>query len=587
MLSNFSASVRKAREDRDVASIIEGSLVSEGVLDQIDLSHVKAPSVLTDFNRIDITTGCEFYGPVNLVTNLKVKQDTYEGKLPAALEALAQHKIREHSGTLTEYEAQRLLEGYAPELDHDDPIKQAIKYRKDTLLWMSECYINSPDGDDGISKMVPYDYQKRLILDQSPLRIVLKARQTGISQTVALEALHDCIYNDHYTVLFISKTQGDAINLLNSVALAWTEGCPRPPGLELMVNNRTELRFSNGSRIKSIPASKGAGRSFTANAVYIDEAAFQQWDKEIYRSIKPTTSRGGRIVVLSTPNGRANNYYQLWSGDLGKNYSHHFIPWWDCPAYLTPEEQEQINRALEKGEFTQEELKYDAHYRKYCAWFALNRDDLTDEMWASEYGCDFRQSGGAVFDEDDVEAVFHKQLRFEAPVANAEYVSFWDIGQQDATVGTTFRIIRTGTKIIKRIVAWERFQHYPFQAIANKVDERTKKYPGTSWVESNNTGKAVIELCRRPVSSHFTDKNSKVEMILALQLDLQQNRIESPEIARLREEMLGYQWDDKGIIQDCVMSISGACYRSSSKGSKKVRPRAGGQRPAIAAYVPS
>ncbi len=43
---------------------------------------------------------------------------------------------------------------------------------------------------EGRQPFVPYSYQEALLLDRSPRRLILKARQTGISNAVAIEALH-------------------------------------------------------------------------------------------------------------------------------------------------------------------------------------------------------------------------------------------------------------------------------------------------------------------------------------------------------------------------------------------------------------
>ena len=412
---------------------------------------------------------------------------------------------------------------------------------------MRRCKIGNPVR--GLISFNPYEYQIELVLDLSPSRLILKSRQTGVSQTVALEALHDALYKPFYTVLFVSKDKEAAVNLLNYAKTALEEGCPRPNGLKIVKKNSSEIIFSNGSKIKSIAATKNAGRSFAASAVYMDEAAFPIWAERIYQGVKPTVSTGGRITILSTPDGRANLFFLLWNGDIGSNFSKHRIHWTSCPAYYTADE-------LAAG-IPPEESK----------WYRANRPDYTEQVWASEYDCDFVQSGLACFKETDVEAVFDKELGFEEPVPGAEYVTFSDIGRRrDATVITTYKVIREGYKIIgKQIVAWERHEGLPYHEIAAKIDARGRQYPGLNLVESNNQGDPILEMCETDVEGRWTSNKSKVNMITALVFDVEKGLLKAPLIPQLRAEMLMYQWDDKRLIQDCVMSAAGASLDSKEQ----------------------
>jgi hypothetical protein len=411
----------------------------------------------------------------------------------------------------------------------------------------------------------PYEYQIGLVEDGSRLRLILKSRQTGISQTVALEALHDALYNDAYVVLIVSKDKESAQNVLSYVKTALEEGCPRPDGITVVTSNKSQVVFSNRSKIRCVAATKSAGRSVAASHVYIDEAAFPQWAAEIYRSIKPTISTGGRLTILSTPDGRANLFYLLWNGDIGTGYSKHRIHWTSCPSYLKPEETAAIEADIAAGVFTQAELKEGRHYEKHCQWYRDNKTDYTAQAWASEYDCDFVQSGLAVFKEEDVEAIFLETLSFEEPIQGEEYITWSDIGRRrDATVITTYRILRdAGTGLLKkRIVAWERHEGLPYPVIASKIDQRATRYPGMNYVESNSIGDPLIEMLTQPAEGQFTSARSKVDMITALIFDVENGMLESPPIKQLRAEMLMYQWDDKKLIQDCVISAAGASYNS-------------------------
>ncbi|NWJ94565.1 MAG: hypothetical protein HXX20_02185 [Chloroflexi bacterium] len=412
---------------------------------------------------------------------------------------------------------------------------------------MRRCKIGHPVK--GLITIDPYEYQAKFLQDVSLLRLILKSRQTGISQISALEALHDALYNTRYVVLFVSKDKDAAVNLLAYVKTAFDEGCPRPDGLKVTKYNEGEIRFNNGSKIKSVAATKNTGRSFAASAVYMDEAAFPQWAERIYQAIKPTVSTGGKITILSTPDGRCNLFYLLWEGGIGTGYSRHQIHWSSCPSYYKPEER--------AAGIPPEE----------CVWYKANRPDYTEQVWASEYDCDFVQSGLPVFKDSDVELVFKSELDFEEALPGGEYYTFWDIGRhRDATVGTTYRVLRdpvTGN-LRKRIVFWERFEGLPYPKIAEAIDRRAKAYPGKHAVESNSIGDPVISMCNEYIEGQNTGSKSKNDMITALIFDIENHVLESPLIRQLRSELMAYQWDDRKLVQDCVISAAGASINSSA-----------------------
>ena len=54
-----------------------------------------------------------------------------------------------------------------------------------------------------------------------------------------------------------------------------------------------EIEWANGSRVKSLPATRHAGSSWTASLVIMDEAAKIQWANDLYTALKPTIDGGG------------------------------------------------------------------------------------------------------------------------------------------------------------------------------------------------------------------------------------------------------------------------------------------------------
>jgi hypothetical protein len=365
----------------------------------------------------------------------------------------------------------------------------------------------------------PYAYQAAFLEDRSPRRIVVKARQIGFSQVIALEALHQALFEPDSTILMVSRTGDLAVNLLRYCynALA-TLGGAHPA---VTTENQAELGFANGSRIKSLPANRSTGRGFAAKNVYLDEYAYQDYAEDIYRSISPILGHGGRLTVCSTPNGRANHFFQLWEGFEGGDWSRHLVPWRDCPAYDDD-------------------------------WYERERPNYTAQQWASEYECDFVASGQAVFKADDIRACADG-WRGEQPYREGRrYVTAWDIGRRtDATVGVTLDV----TDPVWQIVAFDRVLGIPYPQIQALIDARVRAYPGTHYVESNGVGDPVLENLTTRATPFITTAKTKVQAITALALALENRALKHdyPEITR---ELNLYQWDDRALVQDCVMALA-------------------------------
>jgi Intein splicing domain/Terminase large subunit, T4likevirus-type, N-terminal/LAGLIDADG-like domain len=103
-------------------------------------------------------------------------------------------------------------------------------------------------------------------------------------------------------------------------------------------NNRTTLKLKNGSSIKILPKSKNAGRGGTPSLVIIDEAAFNEWMDQIWKSVEPSLDKGGDIIIISTTNGVGNWYHLTYSrAETGENEFYPiYIPWWKYPGRDNP-----------------------------------------------------------------------------------------------------------------------------------------------------------------------------------------------------------------------------------------------------------
>jgi hypothetical protein len=381
-----------------------------------------------------------------------------------------------------------------------------------------------------------YPYQaESLLASNAPRRLILKARQIGYSQVFALEALYKAITKPESTILLVSRSQDLAVNLLRSCYQTYN-GLKDAPALTK--TNESEMGLANGSRIKSIPANRSTGRGFAASDVYLDEFAFAAYADDIYQSVSPAVSQGGTLTIGSTPLGNANLFYQLWQSGAG--FVRQRVPWYRCPAYNPDGFSVPLDTTSQSiGE--------------QGAWYARERTNYTDQQWASEYECDFVASGAAVFSVASIDSAGDGASGTTPPKNERSYLMSVDVGRRkDATV---LNVFDTTEEPFQRVYH-DRLLRVSYPAIQAQIERVAAVYPGTVWIESNGVGDPLIENLAIPVQRFVTTQRSKVQAIQALQLLLEQGRLKAEWTEQERRELTLYQWDDRDIVQDCVMSLA-------------------------------
>ena len=169
-------------------------------------------------------------------------------------------------------------------------------------------------------------YQRKWLADTTRLRIALKARQIGWSDTLALEmvlvaaGLMPDVEANNCNI--VSKRQEDAYDVVKKCK-RWVDVLRTDPQLgELLVTgawSASEIEFTRtGFSIRSDTQNPDAGRGKTGH-LYLDEYGFYQYQRDIWTGALPSVfSRSGlRVSIVSTPNGTGDHYHEVWT-DEGK-----------------------------------------------------------------------------------------------------------------------------------------------------------------------------------------------------------------------------------------------------------------------------
>jgi phage FluMu gp28-like protein len=157
-------------------------------------------------------------------------------------------------------------------------------------------------------------YQREWVGDNSPLKIVVKGRQTGYSFAATLRAVMNCL-KKRTTWIFLSKGERQSQLLMEKVQ-DHVRFCGMVPQysessfFEGTMTKQLEVRFPNGSVIYGLPANPDTARGYSGN-VSLDEFAFHADADKIYAALYPIITRGFGIEVISTPNGQQGKFYEL------------------------------------------------------------------------------------------------------------------------------------------------------------------------------------------------------------------------------------------------------------------------------------
>jgi hypothetical protein len=197
----------------------------------------------------------------------------------------------------------------------------------------------------------PDPWQRDVLRSDHPRIILNTARQVGKSSTVAVKALHPCLYEPGSLVLLLSRSLRQSQELARKVFDAYkTLGKPIPADAE----SRLTLELTNGSRILALPGGDpGSVRGFSGvRSLIIDEAA--QCSDLLYRSLRPVIAvSGGSLTLLSTPFGKRGFFFETWTQSEGWYKVQITGP--ECPR-LSPEFLAEERRELGARWYSQEYL---------------------------------------------------------------------------------------------------------------------------------------------------------------------------------------------------------------------------------------
>ena len=215
-------------------------------------------------------------------------------------------------------------------------------------VYFIEKYAKIISLDKGLVSFKLYPYQKKMFKQFKDHRfnVVLACRQSGKSISACGYLLWFALFQPEKTVAVLANKGATAREMLARITIM-LENIPffLQPGVKAL--NKSNIDFSNNSRIIAAATTGNSIRGLSVNLLYLDEFAFVERAAEFYTSTYPVISSGTdtKIIVTSTANGIGNTFHKIWEGAIqGVNeYSHFRVDWWDVPGRDNKWKEETIN----------------------------------------------------------------------------------------------------------------------------------------------------------------------------------------------------------------------------------------------------
>lgn len=351
--------------------------------------------------------------------------------------------------------------------------------------------------------------------------VLISPRQCGKSRSLSILATWVAFRKPRQMILLVSAGEEAAGRLLRTIRDITTN-----PLLQGSIVDETQHRvvLSNGSEIRSVPASDRQVRGWSVDLLIVDEAAFVSEDLLVSAALPTTAARpDAQIILASSPWGDAGPFYQLaMQGMANENPHVRTFRWKLNDAWWISESVVEAARA------TMSPLRFRA-----------------------EYEGEFVTSGDSYFDREDILAcVADYPLRRDGLEGNTKMPGALGLDwgrQQDAHAVALVGLLDDYGVNRRSIVVlpWLETSRRPYGAQVQEVEVLTKLWQLTVRTETNGVGAYPSEeLARRlggriRVAPSATTQHSKEDAYGRLRVLLAERSIVLPQQEELLRQLGG------------------------------------------------
>jgi len=361
-------------------------------------------------------------------------------------------------------------------------LKELKKCKKDPIYFIRN-YVYIVTLDKGFAKFSMYDYQEKLVnLVHNNRKVVANlCRQAGKTSTISAGYfLYYILFNSFKTTGILANKAETANGILGRLKKSY-EALPYWMQNGVVKWNETSIELENGSIAFASATSDDAGRSYSINALLLDEVAHidsKKWEA-FYTSVYPTISSGEstKIICLSTPKGY-NHFYKLYNdAENGKNgFKPYSVTWRDVPG-------------------------------RDEKWAEETKSDIGEKKFAQEYDIEFLGSSNTLINANAIrnmsesEPIFQKKdlYIYENPKKDHTYIITVDVGQGKDQDNSAFSVIDITDYPFKQVAAFYTNKvsptFYPY------IISKTGNYYNDAYilVENNDKGGEVLNILNEDI----------------------------------------------------------------------------------------
>ena len=253
-------------------------------------------------------------------------------------------------------------------LTKEQVMLEYVKCMKDTPYAL-KTYLQTYDNT--VSQYVPlqlFPDQVSLLNDYESFNenIALKYRQAGVSTVTAAWVSKKLAFakkNKPEKILIIANKLDTSLEMANKIR-GFVGQWPKWVGIDFAAekNSQKHYKLNNGCEVKAVATSKDALRGFTPTVLIFDEAAFIEADSDFWAACMASLSTGGKVIVVSTPNGYDPIYYEIYDQAL-RNMNDFKITemyWFRDPRYTKDlylvKTEDIIHYLLNKEEYPEDKI---------------------------------------------------------------------------------------------------------------------------------------------------------------------------------------------------------------------------------------
>ena len=315
-------------------------------------------------------------------------------------------------------------------LSKKEMMAEIVRCGKDPV-YFSNKYARISHPMHGLIPFDMYEFQENALRDFKDHRfnIILKARQLGISTTVASYVAWLMLFHRDKNILVVATKLNTAANLVKKSKAIYKNLPPWLKIASIAIDNRNSFELTNGSQVKASSTSGDAGRSEALSLLVIDEAAIVEGLDEMWAGLYPTLSTGGTCIALSTPYGVGNWFH--------KNYT---------------------EAELGKNDFNPIKLPWDVHPERDQTWFKKETRNMSKREIAQELECNFNASGETVVHGDDLNRILDQVEEperktgfdrnywiWQTPQDGRDYLAIADVARGDGSDYSVCQILDVQT----------------------------------------------------------------------------------------------------------------------------------------------